>query len=254
MGRFGRVAAIVAAVALAAVAAVAIFVYVQGIEERAFEDAELVDVYVALGDIEAGLPIGTVEQLGLIGLDRAPRATVPDTAIGSLTELDGLLTNSTILEGEVITTARFSDRSEVAATLDIPDGFEALSVQVAEPPGVAGYVQPGDRVSVIVTIGTEPEADDDGEAVGGDPRSQYLLRNVEVLAVGSRAVAEQDPDETAAGQDVLLTLALESVDAERLVFAITQGSIYFTLLPDDVEEEQDPTPGRGLDDLFQVLL
>jgi pilus assembly protein CpaB len=252
MGRFGRVAAIVAAMALAAVAAVAIFVYVQGIEERAFEDAELVDVYVALGDIESGVPIGTIEQQGLVGLDRAPRATVPDTAIGSLNELDGLFTNSEILDGEVITTARFSDRSEVAPTLDVPDGFEALAVQVAEPPGVAGYVQPGDQVSVIVTIDAEAEADEDGETIGGDPRSQYLLQNVQVLAVGSRAVAEQDPDAIAAGQDVLLTLALEPVDAERLVFAIEQGSLWFTLLPDDAEDS-GPTPGRGLDDLFQDL-
>jgi hypothetical protein len=53
---------------------------------------------------------------------------------------------------------------------------------------------------------------------------------------------------TAPGGSVLMTVALEPEDAERLVFAIENASLYFTLLPEDAEPQD--TPGRTLDDLF----
>jgi pilus assembly protein CpaB len=50
----GKTIAVVLALVLAIVATIAIFLYVRGIEERAFEDAELVEVFVAQGPIAAG--------------------------------------------------------------------------------------------------------------------------------------------------------------------------------------------------------
>lgn len=49
----GRVLAVVAAIVLAVIATIAITTYVRGIEQRAFEDAELVEVFVAQGEIPA---------------------------------------------------------------------------------------------------------------------------------------------------------------------------------------------------------
>lgn len=230
--------AAVAAVVLAGVAAIAIFVYVQGIEERAFEDAELVEAYVAAGEIDAGLEATEITEQGLIELGQVPRTTLPEGYIASLQEINELQTNARILEGEVISRERFVTRAEATGRLDIPDGFEAVSVQVSTPPGVGGFVRPDDQVSLIVTI------DETGD---GGVRSQYLLQDIRVLAVGRDTSADFIPnlDEVDA---VLLTLAVEPEDAERLVFAVENGSLYFTLLPEDAEP--GPTPGRTHDDLF----
>jgi pilus assembly protein CpaB len=250
----GRLIAIVAAVVLAALATVAIVTYVRGIEQRAFEDAELVEVFVAQEEIPAGTSAEAASEAGFVARDNAPRATVPDGAVTSLDQLSGLVAQERILAGEVIVRARWADPAAVAAELDIPEGFEALAVQVGIPPGVAGFVREGDRVSLIATVETPGDVvtEEDGTVVEepGEFLTQYLLQGIEVLAVGQRRVVTEEEQE--GGQQptdqVLLTVALQPEDAERMVFAIENASLYFTLLPDDAEPVD--TPGRTLIDLF----
>ena len=144
--------------------------------------------------------------------------------------------------------------SEILARGEIPEGFEALSVEVDVPPGVAGFVRPGNRVSLVATV-EEPTAtvtQEDGSTVEepGEILSRYLLQGVEVLAVGERVVTEEGEDgvQEESGR-VLLTVALVPEDAERMVFAIQNAFLYFTLLPEDAEPAE--TPGRTLTDLFE---
>ena len=73
----GKSIAVVLALVLAAVATFAIFTYVRGLEQRAFEDAELVEVFVAQETIPAGITADGASEAGLIGRDSRPRATVP---------------------------------------------------------------------------------------------------------------------------------------------------------------------------------
>ena len=77
---------------------------------------------------------------------------------------------------EQIVAARFVPVGTRGA-LNIPEGQQAVSVQVAIPPGVAGFIRPGDHVSVLAQL-TVP---DGGQT---ESRVQYLLQNVRVLAVG----------------------------------------------------------------------
>lgn len=260
MARFrgaGRAITIILAIVLAGVATYAIWNYVQGLEEQAFEDAELVEVFVAQDEIAEGLSAGAAEEAGLIDRDTIPNRNVPDGAITTLEQIDGLVAGSDISRNEVIVEGRFVDPDEVAeAVLDIPEDFEALSVQVGIPPGVAGFIRPGHEVSLIATVESpelvdeEPDDPDDPDAEpeASELRTQYLLQNIQVLAVGQRVATEEGDDVEEGGGSVLLTVALEPEDAERLVFAIETASLYFTLLPDDAEPAD--TPGRTIDDLF----
>jgi pilus assembly protein CpaB len=245
----GRTIAIVVAVVLAAIATIAIVMYVRGIEQRAFEDAELVEVLVATEEIPARTPAADAADAGQIARDRVPRTAVPDGAIDALAEIEGLVAFDRILEGEVILSQRWTEPEDAVAGLDIPEGHEAIAVQVAVPPGVAGHIRTSDRVSLIAHLtGAAVEGEDDEAEAAEETRAEYLLQDIEVLAVGQRTVSEE---EDGAGQDtsqVLLTIALEPEDAERLVFAINEASLYFTLLPEGAEPAQ--TPGRTFDDLF----
>jgi pilus assembly protein CpaB len=250
----GKTIAVVLALLLAAAATIAIFLYVQGIEERAFEDAELVEVFVAQGPIEAGTTAGEAGDAGLIARDTAPRGNVPVGAITQLEQIEGLVAIDRVLTGEILLRERWGSQEDVSVAFEIPDGFEAIAVEVGIPPGVAGYIRAGDRVSLIATVeapGTTT-TDDEGTVTEepGEVRSQYLLQGIEVLAVGQRTI-ETEGEQTPQGS-VLMTVALEPEDAERLVFAINNASLYFTLLPDDLPEDAEPldTPGRTLDDLF----
>jgi pilus assembly protein CpaB len=257
----GKTIAIVVALLLALGATIAIFLYVRGVEQRAFEDAELVEVLVAQGPIETGTTGEGATEAGLIARESAPRVNVPPGAVTSVDQIEGLVALESILTGEIILRERWGTTAEVSVGLDIPEGFEAVAVEVAVPPGVAGYVAAGTQVSILATIESEAddtvapaEPDEEGavpeeEAVPLEVRTQYLLQGVDVLAVGQRQVQTDEQEGTVSS--VLMTLAVQPEDAERLVFAVANGSLYFTLLPEDAEPVE--TPGRTFGDLFDGL-
>ena len=250
----GKALAVVLALVLAGAATFAIFTYVRGIEQRAFEDAEVVEVFLAQETIPAGLTAEAASEAGLIIRGNAPRATVPDGAVTSLDQIAGLVTEDRILADEVIVRARWVDPAQATSVLEIPEGFEAISVEVQVPPGVAGFVRSGDQVSLVATVTLPgPVTTDEDGTVTEEPEevlSRYLLQGLDVLAVGQRVITEEGEDgvqESTA--QVLLTLALQPEDVERIVFAIENASLWFTLLPEDAEAQE--TPGRSFDDLFE---
>ena len=252
MGNAGRTVAVVAAVVLALIATAAITMYIRGIEQRAFDDAEMVEVFVAQEEIPEGISASAASEAGSIAREDRPSVSVPDGAVASLDELSGLVSADPILPGEVLVRARWVDPADARATgIDIPEGMEAVSVQVGIPPGVAGFIRSGDRVSLIATLtapGPEVEEEDDVEQPD-ETRTQYLLQGIDVLAVGQRVAGADEGDDIQEGTgQVLMTVALEPEDAERLVFAIENASLYFTLLPDDAEPAD--TPGRTFGNLF----
>jgi pilus assembly protein CpaB len=262
-----RVIAIVLAVILAGLAAYALFSYIRGVETRTQEEFEPVDAFVAAELIPAGTSAEAAVAGGLIEPRSVPAAALPPNAIGSLTQIEGTVAVVDILAGEVIVSDRFGEGAVAPRGLrEIPQDREAVSIEVGVVQGVAGFISPGDQVSVIAQLtlpeAAEPEEPEDGEpAATPEPTQttvvQYLLQDVEVLAVGRRVVQEGE-DQVQPTEQVLMTLALTPEDAERLVFAYNQGSLHFTLLPPESEDPEEPgldrpveTPGRTFDNIFQ---
>ena len=117
--------------------------------------------------------------------------------------------------------------------LSIPEGHQAVSVGVDLVRQVAGFVTPGDRVNVAVTM---PE----GES--GD-KTQVVLGTSTVLAVGATALTTRTAQggggrvNQGKGSQTLtaVTLAVANKDVKPVIFAAEKGSIYLTLLPPDAE-------------------
>jgi pilus assembly protein CpaB len=257
-----RVIAIVLAVLLAAVAAVALMTYIRGVETRTQEDFEPVDAFVATETVPAGTSAEAAVAAGLIEPRAVPEASLPTNAVATLAQIEGLVAVVDILPGEVIVADRFGESVAAPRGLgDIPQDMEAVSVQVGVVQGVAGFISPGDQVSVIVELLQPTEAEAVDVETTPEPGEatvvQYLLQDVEVLAVGRRVIQEGE-DQVQQTEQVLMTLALEPEDAERLVFAYNNGSLHFTLLPPESEDPDDEpglerpvqTPGRTFDTLF----
>ena len=262
----GRSLAIVVAVVLAALAVFFIWRYVQGVEDQVREDNELVEVFVASDTIPAGTQAQAAISAGLIERDELPRQNRPAGAVTALEEISGLVAADTVLPGEVILAGRFAETASTAGEFEVPEGLQAISVEVGVPPGVAGYVRPGDRISVIAHIAApaaqesvigpdgqvvEPEASADGAE---ETRAEFLVQDIEVLAIGRRVLVTneqgQEQDQVQQTESVLATLAVSDTQAEQLVFALQEGSLYLTLLGEGYEA--DDTPGRTFDDLFQT--
>ena len=249
-----RLVGLVLAIVLAGAGTFALYQYVTNIENRELEEIELAQVYVATGTIPVGTSAQAAIEQGLIRREEVPRNVVADNAIGSLEQIQGLVATADITRGEQILTTRFGRAAGTeTGLLEIPEGRQAISVEVGILPGVAGFVRAGDHVSILATL-DEPDPTSPDPAVTRT-RVEFAVQDAIVLAVGQRVLVRDEQgrnqgyriNET--NDRYLFTLAVTPADVERILLAFQEASIWFTLLP---EGEQAPavTSGRTLDDLL----
>jgi pilus assembly protein CpaB len=256
-----RIIGLVLALVLAGVATFFLITWVQGARDEVVEETTFVEVFTAAGTIEAGTPADIAINRGLIQRSQLPQESVPEGAVGQLDAIRGQLAVSTIFQGEVIIASRFGDVAQTETGLqEIPEDRQAVTVEAGVVPGLAGFVRPGDRLSVVASLEVPEDAvavDEEGNqttATTAGIRTQYVVQDAIVLAVGQRVVTF-DENGTKTGYRIaetndryIFTLAVVPQDIERLLFASQQGTVWFTLLP----EGQEPvnTPGRTIEDIF----
>jgi pilus assembly protein CpaB len=100
----------------------------------------------------------------------------------------------------------------------IPTGMRAMSVKVDEVIGVAGFVVPGTRVDLVVTLRTQNE----------EPMSRTVVSNVLVLTAGTMLDQQQARDGKPQPSTVV-TLAVLPSDVERIALASSEGKISLAL-------------------------
>jgi pilus assembly protein CpaB len=241
-----RVLAILVAVVLALVATAALVVYVNGADRRAIADQEPVTVWVAVKPITAGTSGVNARNNKLISQVEVPRRSAVDGAVVSLSQIQNKRAAVNIVPGEQLLQSRWLNPEEVTGRrlLPIPDDHQALSIGLDLTRQVAGFVTPGDNVSMVVSM-KRP-------GPGGDlDRSQFLLQNVQVLAVGATALAnassqggEGRVNQKGSQSLTAVTLSIPEGDVEEVVYAAEHGSIYLTLMP--AEAEEAPVGGGGV--------
>lgn len=123
-----------------------------------------------------------------------------------------------VLENEPVTESKLaSAEAGVGLPPTIPQGMRAISVRVNEVIGVAGFVIPGTRVDVFVTLRQESGS-----------VTRVVVSNVQVLTAGTRY--EQDKNKVGeAMPSSVVTLLLTPQDAERVVLASNDGQIMLAL-------------------------
>ena len=102
----------------------------------------------------------------------------------------------------------------------IPTGMRAMSVKVDEVIGVAGFVVPGTRVDLVVTLRGTNQTE--------ETMSRTVASNVLVLTAGTKFDQEQAKDGKALPSTVV-TLAVTPDDAERVALASSEGKISLAL-------------------------
>ena len=102
----------------------------------------------------------------------------------------------------------------------IPPGMRAISVKVNEVVGVAGFVVPGTRVDVMVTLSKGGRDD--------DTLTRVVVSNVTVLTAGTRYDQENAKQGTPIPSTVV-TLLVSPEDGERIALAASEGHIMLAL-------------------------
>jgi pilus assembly protein CpaB len=238
-----RVLAILIAVVLALVATAALVVYVNGADRRAISGQQPRRVWVAAEAIPAGTSGLTAWNTKLIRQVEVPSRNVVDGVVVGLSQIQNKKAAVDIVAGEQLLLKRWVGAEEVTGKrlLPIPEQHQALSIGVDLTRQVAGFVTPGDNVSLVLSISA-------GEDV---EQSRFLLQNVQVLAVGATALtnasAQGGGGRVNQGKEganlTAVTLAIPEGHVERVVFAAEHGSIYLTLMPPDAKEAPE---GEGV--------
>ncbi len=184
------------------------------------------------------LPVGAIikpEDVRLIDwpgdLLPAGFASKPEQVVGR-----GVIT--AVAANEPLLQSKLADKASGGGLpIVIPPGMRAMSVRVDEVIGVAGYVVPGTRVDVILTV--KPPGPNQQEL------SRIVLQNVRALASGQ--IIEKDPE----GKPIttrVVTLQLSPEEAEALALASNQGKIQLALR-NGLDMDSVSTPGVQLANL-----
>lgn len=226
----GRVFTTGVALTLAVTATLAVFLYVRGIEDDRVSGPVMVDVIVAKDDVPAGTHLDELLAEGAFETRSVPEDMVVEGAVTDLTQLEGEETAAAILAGEQISTARLQGSGELpGGALGIPAGHQAVTLAVNAPQGAGAALRSNDQVMVYATFDKGPN---------GDAVTMTLVPNVEVLKVTDTLTGDA---EATGNDELLVTMALKPREAQKVVFAQQEGTVYFGLQPPG-EESQTAAP------------
>lgn len=260
----GRVAAVAVALVLAIVAVIAVNDHVRSREQDLVDRIELVEAWQFVTDLEAGTAVSSLftadgePHPDRLRLAPTPRESLPSLALSTADVRNLWGRNDFVLVAAVeasdyLKGSMFGIAPEAPKeAFEVPPGQVAVSFDVEVTAGVANFLDPDDRISILATIGGA-RGDAEAEAGAG---TRILLQDVRVLAVGVRVPSAENADSgevvRRADDLVTLTVAVPAVDAERLVFAVANGTLHIALLPPMLGDfVPAATPGRDARNLFE---
>jgi pilus assembly protein CpaB len=174
---------------------------------------------------------GTVVVKEMINMEPFLKSSLPAGAYTDMNSLVGRVVISSIRAKEPFLESRLAPQSVktggVAAV--ISSNKRAVAVRVDKVIGVAGFIKPGNRVDVLVTM---------AKGKAGEPITKIVLENMLVLAAGPEVQTVKGKEQQAAPVDVI-TLEVTPEEAEKLALAATEGKLQLAL--------------RGLTDTEEVL-
>lgn len=182
-----------------------------------------VPVVVALKDI----PASTEITADMVNVQNFSPDQAPPFAFQKTENVVGKFATITIHQGQALSdNLLVSTASDVApvkqAYLNIPSGYVAMQIPTGELVGAGGYIQPDDRIDVLVTLG---------------PTTKTAFTNLHVLRVGPAGAPNTR------GLSSSLTVVVTLKQAEDLKFLIENTSYKYVL--ESVKDYDVPAPDTG---------
>jgi pilus assembly protein CpaB len=254
-----RIIGIILAVVLGIGGTYALVRYVQSARDDAAEPEPTESILVVQNDVAQGASPDVIE-------DNVALADVPERLVapGALTDLDSvpedLVAGVALEPGEQLLRSRLVEPSELVS-VDVPEGLQELTVAFDPERAVGGQVEPGETVGIVLSFepfeiaasGPTAAPDDPAAAENSEtaptktPNTTHLtLNQVLVTSVqlsrndAERTTETRTDDESddqpviaadiaeAPGDQLLVTFAVTSPEAEQIVFAAEFGRIWLT--------------------------
>lgn len=200
------------ALVMAGLAAGGVYIYLQGMPAVAAGTLDTTPVVVASKDLTFGTTLKE-EHLKVVDF---PKGSVPT---GAFSALDSVLSQTTkvfVVGGEPMLQSKLSSIGG-GLSVRIPPDMRGMSVKVNEVTGVGGFVLPGDRVDILVTV--------DNVTGARNAVTKTILQDVEVLASGTKTETKNNQNVTVQ----TVTVLVDPEGAEKLALAVDQGSVHLAL-------------------------
>jgi pilus assembly protein CpaB len=183
----------------------------------------------------ADLPVGTLLRPEHVRLVRWPGEALPQGFYGSVQEVVGRGLTTPVRPNEPLIEGKLAGKGEGGGLPPlIPDGMRALSVSVSQVVAVAGFVIPGSRVDVLLTIDRD-----------GNPVTRAFMQNLTVLAANQSILRDEEGKPVSAG---IVTFLVTPEQAEKLTLATREGQLQLTLR-NRVDVAESQTRGATRTDL-----
>lgn len=267
-----KILGVIGALLLATIGTIALVAYVRDARDRAVAGEELVPVYRITKQVPAGTPAEEVS--GFVTAEEIPEKVRPDGALvppadesgstGAFAVVSGLVTSVDLLPGEVLLASRFvppqTFEREANRVVEVPPELQEVTVSLSPDRAAGGVLLPGDSVGVFASfdpfkVSSVAPVELDGFLIppnGETPNTTHLiLHKVLVTRVQLEelpTVQENQNDEEvqlAPKQNLLVTLAVDTRGAERIVFAAEHGFLWLSAEPSTASEEPSQIENRA---------
>ena len=206
------IAFLLVALVMGSLAAAGVYLYLKGTPVAEAQAPETTPVVVASKDLTFGTTLKD-EHLRVVEF---PKSSVP---VGSFSTVDSVLAQTTkvfVVDGEPILASKLSSIGG-GLSVRIPPDMRGMSIKVNEVTGVSGFVLPGDRIDVLVTI--------DNVNGGSNAVTKTILQDLEVLASGVKTETKNNQNVTVQ----TVTLMVNPDGAEKMALAVDQGTVHLAL-------------------------
>lgn len=216
-----RVLVAVLAVVLAMLGIASLVVWTNNARDRAFSGTETITVWQVVKDVPVGAEAGSIR--GSVEEVRLPRASVPASAVTSLSSIQGKVTTASLVPGEVLVSGRFGGVKDLEE-VPVPKGLQEVTVELASTRVLGGALKRGDRVGVLTSYQTTNQ-------------TNFAANRALVLATSSSAAPGGGPanDQAAVGGTLQVRLALSSSAVEKVVNASEFGKVWLSRQGKDAE-------------------
>ncbi|MCF6094188.1 Flp pilus assembly protein CpaB [Microaerobacter geothermalis] len=215
---------------LASITTILFYLYMDGEKKK---EAQLQNVNIVVAARE--IPPKTLITQEMVTMKEINRTFLHPKMMRNIQDVVGKYARTAIIQDEPIMSSRLIDPNEVTDhfAYTISEGYRAITLSYNPVMGLAGLVQPGDRVDVVGTyVISNPKE--------GEPsaKSKIFIQDVQVLSVGTTFFPVEEGGERKQEEVKLETITLEvkPVEAEILTLAEEQGSIRLLLRPVNSQE------------------
>ena len=235
MGKLRVVIPVILALSIAAAGSLFLYRYMKGMQasSKAVKvESEAVPILVAAID----LPWGTKISQDMLKTVHFLKGSLPLTYFSDPSELVERVIITPLKQNDPFTESRLAPTDVkvggVAAILS--PGKRAIAVKGDKVIGISGFIKPGDRVDVLVTL-KDPETK--------MATTKIVLNNILILAAGKQMKENKDGKPSAVD---VFTLEVTPEDGEKLALAAAKGKLQFALR-NQIDTETVLTRGATID-------